>query len=78
MPAQFPGRGRSPHPSSPHPPISTPHFSIPDGTPTLRDIEMSYIQAVLEKHSGNKPPAAKELGISLKTLYNKINQLQQM
>ena len=78
LPAQLPGRGRSPHPSSPHPTISTPHFTIPDGTPTLRDIEMSYIQAVLEKHSGNKPPAAKELGISLKTLYNKINQLQQM
>jgi DNA-binding NtrC family response regulator len=78
LPTQLPGRGRSPHPSSPHPPISTPHFTIPDGTPTLRDIEMSYIQAVLEKHSGNKPPAAKELGISLKTLYNKINQLQQM
>jgi DNA-binding NtrC family response regulator len=78
LPAQFPGRGRSPQTASPHPPISTPHFTIPDGTPTLRDIEMSYIQAVLEKHSGNKPPAAKELGISLKTLYNKINQLQQM
>ena len=45
--------------------------------PTLRDIEMSYIQAVLEKHNGNKPAASKELGISLKTLYNKINQLQQ-
>ena len=60
-----------------HPPIGSPHFTIPEGTPTLRDIEMSYIQAVLEKHSGNKPAASKELGISLKTLYNKINQLQQ-
>ncbi len=78
LPAQLAGRGRSPQPTSAHPPISTPHFTIPDGTPTLRDIEMSYIQAVLEKHNGNKPPAAKELGISLKTLYNKINQLQQM
>jgi len=44
---------------------------------TLRDVEMQFIQAVLEKHGGNKPAAAKELGISLKTLYNKINQLQQ-
>jgi DNA-binding NtrC family response regulator len=57
---------------------SGPHFTIPDGNPTLRDIEMSYIQVVLEKHGGNKPAASKELGISLKTLYNKINQLQQM
>lgn len=43
---------------------------------TLRDVEMQFIQSVLEKHGGNKPSAAKELGISLKTLYNKINQLQ--
>jgi DNA-binding NtrC family response regulator len=54
-----------------------PHFQIPEGTPTLRDIEMKYIQVILEKHHGNKPAASKELGISLKTLYNKINQLQQ-
>ncbi len=54
-----------------------PHFQMPEGSPTLRDIEMQYILAVLEKHHGNKPAASKELGISLKTLYNKINQLQQ-
>ena len=59
------------------PAISGPHFQIPEGSPTLRDIEMKYIQVILEKHNGNKPAASKELGISLKTLYNKINQLQQ-
>ena len=58
-------------------PAGGPHFAIPEGTPTLRDVEMKFIQAVLEKHNGNKPAAAKELGIALKTLYNKINQLQQ-
>jgi DNA-binding NtrC family response regulator len=63
-------------PSGPSAPAG-PHFAIPDGNPTLRDIEMKYIQVVLEKHNGNKPAASKELGISLKTLYNKINQLQQ-
>ncbi len=57
--------------------VSGPHFQVPDGSPTLRDIEMKYIQVILEKHNGNKPAASKELGISLKTLYNKINQLQQ-
>jgi DNA-binding NtrC family response regulator len=31
---------------------------------------------VLEKHGGNKPAAAAELGISLKTLYNKLHQLE--
>ncbi len=54
-----------------------PHFPMPADTPTLRDVEMRYIQVVLEKHHGNKPAASKELGIALKTLYNKINQLQQ-
>jgi transcriptional regulator with PAS, ATPase and Fis domain len=37
----------------------------------------TWVQAILEKHNGNKPAASEELGISLKTLYNKINQLQQ-
>ena len=56
--------------------LGGPHFQVPDGSPTLRDVEMKYIQAILEKHQGNKPAASRELGISLKTLYNKINQLQ--
>ena len=38
---------------------------------------MEHVLRVLEKHSGNKPAAAAELGISLKTLYNKLNQLQE-
>jgi DNA-binding NtrC family response regulator len=56
-----------------------PHFTMGEGggPPTLRDIEMRYIQTVLEKHNGNKPAASRELGIALKTLYNKLNQLQQ-
>jgi DNA-binding NtrC family response regulator len=77
LPTQIPIR-RPSGPSSGMPSgVPGPHFQIPDGSPTLRDIEMKYIQVILEKHSGNKPAASKELGISLKTLYNKINQLQQ-
>jgi two-component system NtrC family response regulator len=45
---------------------STPH--------TLREIEMQVIYQTLERLGGNKPKAAEELGISLKTLYNKLNQ----
>jgi DNA-binding NtrC family response regulator len=47
------------------------------GTRTLREIEMEHVLRVLEKHAGNKPAAAMELGISLKTMYNKLNQLQE-
>ena len=47
------------------------------GARTLREIEMEHVLRVLEKHGGNKPAAAAELGISLKTLYNKLNQLQE-
>ncbi len=40
---------------------------------TLREIEMDVIYQVLDKHQGDKPKAALELGIALKTLYNKLN-----
>ena len=43
---------------------------------SLREIEMDVIFQVLEKHDGDKPKAAEELGIALKTLYNKLNQYQ--
>lgn len=45
-----------------------------DNPQTLRDIEMKLIYRVLDKHNGDKPKAAAELGIALKTLYNKLNQ----
>ncbi len=41
---------------------------------SLREIEGHAIEAALDRHEGNKSRAAEELGISLKTLYNKINQ----
>jgi transcriptional regulator with PAS, ATPase and Fis domain len=34
---------------------------------------MDVIYQVLDKHDGDKPKAAIELGIALKTLYNKLN-----
>ncbi len=40
---------------------------------TLDDIEQEVIQQTLEKYKGDKPAVAAELGIALKTLYNKIN-----
>jgi two-component system NtrC family response regulator len=44
------------------------------GPMTLRELEVQAIQEALERHDGNKTVAAEELGISLKTLYNKLNQ----
>jgi DNA-binding NtrC family response regulator len=41
---------------------------------TLREIEMEVIHQTLERNSGDKPRTALELGIALKTLYNKLNQ----
>ncbi|NQU19995.1 MAG: sigma-54-dependent Fis family transcriptional regulator [Candidatus Nealsonbacteria bacterium] len=41
---------------------------------TLRQIETQAIHDALDRHDGNKPQAVEELGISLKTLYNKLNQ----
>lgn len=43
---------------------------------TLREVEMEFILQVLDKHEGDKPKTASELGIALKTLYNKLNQHQ--
>ena len=35
---------------------------------------MQAIYDALDRHAGSKPKAAEELGIRLKTLYNKLNQ----
>lgn len=48
----------------------------PDQPKSLRDIEMDVIYRVLDKYHGDKPRAAAELGIALKTLYNKLNQYE--
>ncbi|NUQ62549.1 MAG: sigma-54-dependent Fis family transcriptional regulator [Pirellulales bacterium] len=45
---------------------------------SLREIEMDAIFDALERCGGNKPKAAEELGISLKTLYNKLNQVSSL
>jgi len=50
------------------------HYS---GGKTLRDLEMEHILKTLEKNKRNKPLTAQELGISLKTLYNKLNAYEE-
>jgi len=74
-----------------HPPIALKHLprhfcdrqmkrevraSIPSTPLKLRDMEVMAVQEAIDRHHGNKPAAAEELGISLKTLYNKLNQVE--
>lgn len=52
-----------------------PHrLKIATGPLTLRDLEIQAIHDAVQRNGGSKPDAAEELGISLKTLYNKLNQ----
>ena len=44
------------------------------GAISLRELEMQAIHEALERNEGSKPKAAEQLGVSLKTLYNKLNQ----
>ncbi len=48
------------------------------GPISLRELEMQAIYQALDRHGGNKPRAAEELGISLKTLYNKLNAASEL
>ncbi|WP_146461687.1 sigma-54-dependent transcriptional regulator [Rubripirellula tenax] len=47
------------------------------GPMTLRDLEMIAIDQAIQRNDGNKPAAAEELGVSLKTLYNKLNAAEE-
>jgi len=55
----------------PAPPAASPRRPT-----SLRELEMQAILEGLERNGGNKPRTAEELGISLKTLYNKLHQMQ--
>jgi two-component system NtrC family response regulator len=49
----------------------------PRGPVSLRELEVQAILEGLDRNQGNKVRTAEELGISLKTLYNKLHQLQE-
>ncbi|MBX3423662.1 MAG: sigma-54-dependent Fis family transcriptional regulator [Pirellulaceae bacterium] len=46
------------------------------GPMTMRELELTAIIEAVSRHNGNKQAAADELEISLKTLYNKLNQAE--
>jgi len=64
-----------PVPPPPEPPAAAPP-SASSRPASLRELEMRAILEGLERNHGNKARTAEELGISLKTLYNKLHQLQ--
>jgi two-component system NtrC family response regulator len=81
LPARL-GMGK-PRPVDPPKPIAAPAVAPATDVPSaarkpvsLREIEMQAILEGLERNHGNKARTAEELGISLKTLYNKLHQLQ--
>ncbi|HVK02567.1 MAG TPA: helix-turn-helix domain-containing protein, partial [Armatimonadaceae bacterium] len=47
------------------------------GGKSLADVEMEYILQVYAKNNLNKQATATELGISLKTLYNKLHKYEE-
>jgi DNA-binding NtrC family response regulator len=69
LPARFGGLRPIP---APEPDRGPPAAARPE---SLRELEMRAILAGLERNKGNKVRTAEELGISLKTLYNKLHQL---
>jgi DNA-binding NtrC family response regulator len=57
---------------------AAPPMTPTDGPPkTLADIEMEYILQMYAKNKFNKQRTADELGISLKTLYNKLHKYEE-
>ena len=67
--------GAAPRTAAPAVPPPAPR--PPRGPVSLRELEMQAILEGLERNHGNKVRTADELGISLKTLYNKLHQLQE-
>ena len=73
------GRTRSWCPGSASTRCHQPQANAPAGTgpKTLSDVEMEYILQVYAKNNQNKQVTAAELGISLKTLYNKLHKYEE-
>jgi transcriptional regulator with PAS, ATPase and Fis domain len=60
--------------SAPHPPAASASADLAPGT-TVDEAERRLIEITLEHTGGNKTRAAEMLGISLKTLHNKLNRM---
>jgi len=63
-----------PPPITPPPPPTAPP-DLPPAT-TLDEVEREHILAALARNNGNRSATATELGISLRTLYYRLNEYQ--
>ncbi|MCE5264257.1 MAG: sigma-54 dependent transcriptional regulator [Deltaproteobacteria bacterium] len=62
-------------PAEPPPDVPAPGNGVPaNSSKTLKDVEKSLICDTLDRVGGNKTKAAKLLGISVRTLWNKVNE----
>jgi DNA-binding NtrC family response regulator len=87
LPMSFPPTGApAPAPTAPYigtvPTLPFPAPSVPAADPnaptkSLADVEMEYILQVYAKNGMNKQKTSDELGISLKTLYNKLHKYEE-
>jgi DNA-binding NtrC family response regulator len=84
-PHHLPHDVRAPRPHVFSPPVTDakpnvlpmPAYAPPGGTKSLADVEMEHILTTYAKNNGNKQATAAELGISLKTLYNKLHRYEE-
>lgn len=60
----------------PPPPEPPPVVPAPADSESLEDVERNHILAVLQRHGGNRAATAAELGISLRTLYYRLEKYQ--
>lgn len=63
------------HAAVPSPPVLPAPLPV---SKTLQELEIEAIQRAIERHHGNRGKAAEELGINVKTLYNKLLQLHEL
>ncbi len=69
--------GPSPHATLPFPVHHGDSNANTGPTKSLADVEMEYILQVYAKNGMNKQKTSDELGISLKTLYNKLHKYEE-
>jgi DNA-binding NtrC family response regulator len=75
-PPDGPAAAAEPDWSAPPSPVGErPAREVPASPATLRDAEEQLIRQALAAHGGNKTRAAAQLGISVKTLYNKLKRM---